>query len=62
MTRDRALLLNVVDKAGPIVTFGDDNKGFTKGYGCSEVNNVVIDNISIVDGLKTQPSQHQPIL
>ena len=52
MTGDRALLSNMVDKAGLIVTFGDDNKGFTKGYGCFEVNNVVIYNISLVEGLK----------
>ena len=30
MTGDRALLSNVVEKAGPIVTFGDDSKGFTR--------------------------------
>ena len=35
-----------------IVTLGGDIKGFTKGYGCLEVNNVVIDNISLVEGLK----------
>ena len=42
----------MVDKAGPIVIFGDDMKGFTKGYGCLEVNNAVIENISVVNGLK----------
>ena len=39
-------------KSGPWVTFGDDNKGFTKGYGSLEIGNVVIENISLVDGLK----------
>ena len=34
----------MVEKTGPIVIFGDANKGFTKGYGCLEVNNIVIDN------------------
>ena len=52
MTGDRALLSNMVEKAGPWVTFGDDNKGFTKGYGNLEIGNVVIENISLVDGLK----------
>ena len=52
MTGDRALLSNVVEKAGPIVTFGDDNKGFTTGYGNLEIGNVIIENISIVEGLK----------
>ena len=52
MTGDRALLSNVVEKAGMIVTFGDDNKGFTTGYGNLEIGNVIIENISIVEGLK----------
>ena len=52
MTGDRALLSNVVEKAGPIVTFGDDSKGFTTGYGNLEIGNVIIENISIVEGLK----------
>ena len=39
-------------KSGPWVTFGDDNKGFTKGYGNLEIGNVVIENISLMDGLK----------
>ena len=52
MTGDRALLSNMVEKVGPWVTFGDDNKGFTKGYGNLEIGNVVIENISLVDGLK----------
>ena len=52
MTGDRALLSNLVEKDGPWVTFGDDIKGFTKGYGSLEIGNVVIENISLVDGLK----------
>ena len=52
MTRDRALLSNVVEKAGPVVTFSDDNKGFTTGYGNLEIGNVTIENISLVEGLK----------
>ena len=39
-------------KSVPWVTFGDDIKGFTKGYGSLEIGNVVIENISLVDGLK----------
>ena len=46
------MLSNVVEKAGPIVTFGDDIKGFTTGYGNLEIGNVIIENISIVEGLK----------
>ncbi|KAK1365621.1 hypothetical protein POM88_041182 [Heracleum sosnowskyi] len=42
----------VVKKTGPIVTFGDDNKGFTTGDGKLKVGNVIIENISLVEGLK----------
>ena len=52
ITGDRALLSNLVEKVGPWVTFGYDNKGFSKGYGSLEIENVVIKNISLVDGLK----------
>ena len=52
MTGDRALLSNVVEKAGPIVTFGDENKGFIMGYGNFEIGNVTIENISLAEGLK----------
>ena len=51
-TGDRALLSNLVEKSDPWVTFEDDNKGFTKGYGSLKIVNVVIGNISLVDGLK----------
>ena len=52
MTGDRALLSNMVEKVGPWVPFGDNNKGFTKGYGNLGIRNVIIENISLVDGLK----------
>ena len=52
MTGEKSLLTNVVEKAGPIVTFGDDSKGITTGYGNLEIGNVIIENISLVDGLK----------
>ncbi|KAL8103609.1 hypothetical protein AgCh_027981 [Apium graveolens] len=38
MTGDRALLSNVVEKDGPLVTFGDNNKGLTDGYGCLQAD------------------------
>ena len=52
MTGDRALLTDVVKKAGPSVTFGDNGKGSTTGYGVLKVGNVVIPEVSLVDGLK----------
>ena len=52
MTGDRALLSNVVEKAGPVVTFGDNSKGLTQGYGSLQAGNVIIDNVSVVQGLQ----------
>ncbi|KAL8124787.1 hypothetical protein AgCh_012444 [Apium graveolens] len=52
MKGEKSLLTSVIKKAGPIVTFGDDNKGFTKGYDNLEIGNVIIENISLVEGLK----------
>ena len=51
MTGDRALLSKVVEKAGPVMTFRDDSKGVTTGYGCLEVGNVIIEEVSLVNGL-----------
>ncbi|XP_074351444.1 uncharacterized protein LOC141690552 [Apium graveolens] len=48
MIGDRALLSNVVEKVGHVVSFGDNSKGLTEGYGCLEVGNIIIDNVSIV--------------
>ena len=52
MFKDRALLSNVVEKDGPVFTFGDNNKGLTHGYGSLQDGNVIIDNVSIVQGLQ----------
>ena len=52
MTGDRALLSNMVEKADPVVTFGDNNKGLTEGYDSLEAGNVIIDNVSVVEVLK----------
>ena len=52
ITGDRALLSNVVEKADPVVTFGDNIKGLTQGYGPLQVGNVIIDNVSVMQGLK----------
>ncbi|KAL8146254.1 hypothetical protein AgCh_004124 [Apium graveolens] len=50
MTGDRALLSNVVEKAGPLVIFGDNSKGLSGGYGCLQAGNVIIENLYIVLG------------
>ena len=52
MTGDRALLSNVVEKAGPVVTFGDNCKRLTQRYGFLQAGKVIIDNVSVVQGLQ----------
>ena len=52
MTGDISLLSKFEERAGPSITFGDDSKGFTKGYGLISKENVIIDNVSLVEGLK----------
>ena len=52
MTGEKALLSEIVEKAGPSVTFGDNGKGRTTGYGVLRSGNVVILDVSLVEGLK----------
>ena len=52
MTCDKALLSQFEEKAGPLVTFGDNSKGFTMGYGKIVSENVVIDDVALVAGLE----------
>ena len=52
MTGDKALRSHFVEITGPTITFGDNSKGYTMGYGRLEIGNVVIDNIALVDGLQ----------
>ena len=52
MTGVRALLSNMVEKGGPVVTFGDNIKGLTQGYGSLQARNVIIENVSVVQGLQ----------
>ncbi|KAL8119123.1 hypothetical protein AgCh_016579 [Apium graveolens] len=47
------------EKAGPLVTFGDNNKGFTMGYGKIISGNVVIDDAALVAGLEASIEQSQ---
>ena len=41
-----------VERAGPSITFGDDIKGYTMGYGLISSENVIIESVALVDGLK----------
>ncbi|KAL8089696.1 hypothetical protein AgCh_039250 [Apium graveolens] len=66
MIGDRALLSNVVEKAGPVVTFGDNSKGLTEGYGCLLAGNVIIENVDEVlklnQFLKTELEKEREII
>ncbi|KAL8095766.1 hypothetical protein AgCh_036948 [Apium graveolens] len=39
-----------IEKAGPLVTFGDNSKGLSEGYDCLQAGNVIIENLYIVLG------------
>ncbi|KAL8118058.1 hypothetical protein AgCh_015817 [Apium graveolens] len=52
MTGDSTLLTEFEERAGPSITFGDDNKGYTVGYGLISKDNVIIEEVALVDGLK----------
>ena len=52
MTGDQSLLTRFEEKAGPGVTFGDDSKGYTLGYGMIEKDNVIIEKVELFDGHK----------
>ncbi|XP_063941275.1 uncharacterized protein LOC135149479 [Daucus carota subsp. sativus] len=52
MTGDSTLLSKFEERVGPSITFGDDSKGFTLGYGIISKGNVIIDNVALVKGLK----------
>ena len=52
MTGDKALLSQFEEKAGSLVTFGDNNKGFTMGYGKIISGNIVINDVALVAGLE----------
>ena len=52
VTGSKSLLTNVVMRTGSVVVFGNDGKGFTAGYGKMKVGNVIIEDISLMEGLK----------
>ena len=52
MTGDQSLLIRFEEKVGSGVTFGDDSKGYTLGYGMIEKDNVIIEKVALVDGIK----------
>ncbi|KAL8126689.1 hypothetical protein AgCh_013816 [Apium graveolens] len=52
MRGDKALLSQFKEMAGPLVTFGDNSKGFIMGYGKIVSGNIVIEDVALVDGLE----------
>ncbi|KAL8101228.1 hypothetical protein AgCh_033198 [Apium graveolens] len=52
MTGDFTLLTEFKERVGPSITFGDDSKGYTMGYGLISKDNVIIEEVALVDGLK----------
>ncbi|KAL8125807.1 hypothetical protein AgCh_013190 [Apium graveolens] len=52
MTGTKSLLSEYEEKAGLMVSYGDDNVGKILGYGNIIIGNVIISNVALVDGLK----------
>ena len=52
MIGDSSLLTEFVERADPSITFGDDNKGYIMGYGLISKENVIIEYVALVDGIK----------
>ena len=61
MTGDRALLSKVVEKAGPVHTFGDNNKGLTHGYGSYKLGMLSLKMYQLCK-VSTQSPQYRSIL
>ncbi|KAJ9564937.1 hypothetical protein OSB04_000903 [Centaurea solstitialis] len=51
MTGNKSLLLNYVSEKGPSVTFGDEAKGITKGYGTLSNGIITFNKVAYVEGL-----------
>ena len=51
MTGDKSLLKDYVKMKGPIISFGDNSKGFTLGYGTVASGNVSFEDVALVEGL-----------
>ena len=52
MTGSKSLLEDYVKKDGPVVTYGDNSKGHTKGFGTIKCKSVAFQNVSYVKRLK----------
>nr|KAJ0222998.1 hypothetical protein LSAT_V11C200083750 [Lactuca sativa] len=52
MTGFKSLLEDFIKKDGPSVTYGNNGKGTTNGYGTIKCNSVIFKNVSYVKGLR----------
>src|SRR5437667_1398320 len=52
MTRDKSLLKDYVKMKGLIISFGDNSKGFTLGYGTVASGILSFKDVALVEGLK----------
>ena len=52
MTGKKSLMSEFEKKVGPVVSFGDGNKGQTLEYGNIIIRNVIIEDVALVEGLK----------
>ena len=52
MTGNKSLLSNFSKEEGPIVSFGGNGKGVTKGYGSVSNGTITFSKVAHVEGLK----------
>ena len=52
MTEDRELINNMVFKEGGDVHYGDNSQGKIIGMGSIQFENITLENVFLVDGLK----------
>ncbi|KAL8124702.1 hypothetical protein AgCh_012377 [Apium graveolens] len=52
MKGDISMISQFEEKVGPLVTFGDNSKGFTMGYGKLISRNIVVEDVALVAGLE----------
>ena len=57
MTGNKSLLSEFVEKAGPIVSYGDGNLGQTLGYGNIVIKNVIIEKVALMSELMLTKAQ-----
>ncbi|KAI3666975.1 hypothetical protein L6452_42016 [Arctium lappa] len=51
MTGNKSLLVDFVPTKGPSVTFGDNSRGSTKGYGTLSNDSITFNKVAYVEGL-----------